>query len=311
MGVDAGGTEAIPLPVEEPAAPPKREAEGYAPFDLLSLGYLAVNLVVIALGYRNLTHAGLLLVGFSAAFLAVASLRFVPRPRWVVLQFIRDAYPLLLLAWTYKLVGVVNRAFYHGYFDWEVMKWDRFLFGGHPNAYLAKALPFAPLSEFLHFCYYVYFGLIPLLGFTLYFSGRREQFRIMTTSLCTAIYSCFLCFVFFPVRGPFYTFPPVSPPGHVFPHLVYKALASGAAVGAAFPSSHVAISTVVAIMSSRFAPKLSRVIWVITSGIVLATVYGGFHYGVDAMAGLVIGVTVGIFGPRTHGALQRRARVAS
>jgi membrane-associated phospholipid phosphatase len=108
------------------------------------------------------------------------------------------------------------------------------------------------------------------------------------------------------VRGPYYTFPPVDAPGTIFPELVHATLDRGAAVGTAFPSSHCAAAVVVAILAWRFAPRgLAMAITVISSGIVLATVYGGFHYAIDAVAGLVIGLAMGNLGPRLHGWLSR------
>src|SRR5207244_4143324 len=58
------------------------------------------------------------------------------------------------------------------------------------------------------------------------------------------------------------------------------------------------------------ALRLSRrVFWglcAVVPALVLATVYGGFHYGVDSLAGFAVGVLAGVLGPRVHGFFAQR-----
>ena len=58
--------------------------------------------------------------------------------------------------------------------------------------------------------------------------------------------------------------------------------------GAAFPSSHVAASVVATGMALRFWRALGLVLLPFTAGLILAVVYGQFHYAVDALAGLMV-----------------------
>lgn len=281
---------------------------GYMPVDVLSLSYCAVNVVLLAVGYRNVPGAGGLLAAFLTGFVVVASFRFVPRGGSWMLQFVRDAYPLITLPLTYGAVGRVNRALFPGFFDDLVLEWDRWVFGGHPNAYLADVLPSAPLSEFLHLCYFLYLSMVPLLGLTLFLRGRFERFRVFSTTTTLTFYTCFTMFLLFPVQGPYYTFPRVDAPGVFFPQLVYSVLERGASVGAAFPSSHVAVAMVVALMAHRLCRGLWPVLLTIALGITLATVYGGFHYAIDSVVGFGYGLIMARVGPRLHAALLRRVR---
>ncbi len=74
-------------------------------------------------------------------------------------------------------------------------------------------------------------------------------------------------------------------------------LLAGSAKGAAFPSSHVAGAVVIWLL----AWKLSRgVFWAfapVVPALILGTVYGGFHYAVDALAGVATGVAGYLAGP--------------
>ena len=94
-----------------------RPVYGFLPADLLTLAYLAINLVLVGIGYRNIENAEWLLVGFTGAVVAVIGLRYVPRDLWPLLRFIRESYPLLALPLIYSLVGVTNKAIFPGYFD--------------------------------------------------------------------------------------------------------------------------------------------------------------------------------------------------
>lgn len=274
------------------------------PVDRLTLVYLGIVLAAL------LTSA--LLSGWTAprvrqlaihagAFVALLLVRRLPMPRQPVLLFLRRAYPLMALAWLYAQTAVLSQAIHPGYHDATVLEWDRWLFGGHPNVWLRERLPWPLLSEVLHVCYYGYIAMTPALALTLYFSGRQRAFGVLATSIMSVFYFCYLSFVLFPVKGPWYVFARPEGGGYgIFPNLVHRMLEVGASVGAAFPSSHVAASLVIAAMSYRFARRLSRVFIPMAVGIFFATVYGGFHYAVDALAGLVTGLTFTRLGPWLH-----------
>ena len=81
-------------------------------------------------------------------------------------------------------------------------------------------------------------------------------------------------------------------------------LEAGSSRGAAFPSGHVAIATVQASVCARFLPRLFPAVAVVAALLAVATVYGGFHYLLDALSGLALGLLVATLGPR---ALRRQA----
>jgi membrane-associated phospholipid phosphatase len=281
---------------------------GDLPADYVVMAFAVFNLVCIAVGFPHVRHGGWLLAGILSYLILVISLRWLPSARLQPLAFFRDAHPLLAIAPAYAIAGMINQSIFHRYFDDLVLGWDRAIFGGHPHQYLARMWPSGPLSEVLHLSYWLYLGLVPALGFTLYFMRRHAAFRIVATTASATFFLCQFAFVLFPVRGPYYTFPPVQAAGSVFPALVHATLDHGASVGTAFPSSHCAAAVVVAMLAWRYAPRvLAAGITLITLGILVGTVYGGFHYAVDAIAGLLIGLTMGVVGPRLHARLARGA----
>ena len=113
---------------------------------------------------------------------------------------------------------------------------------------------------------------------------------------------CYLAFIFFPVAGPYYQFPK---PDRWFidnlpARLTYEALETGSSYGAAFPSSHVAAALAATLAAARSSRRLGLLLLVPTMLMAIAVVYCQMHYGVDALAGLLVGVAVaGIVGRRS------------
>ncbi len=85
-------------------------------------------------------------------------------------------------------------------------------------------------------------------------------------------------------------------PGWIFTDIMHRIHASGAILGAAFPSSHVAGSMMgwwhVWVWYPRWRLP-ATVLWVL---LCLATVYCRYHYVVDAVGGLMLGTMVLLVG---------------
>lgn len=279
-------------------------SHGYQPADLIAMGYASFLVLVLLVGPYPFPQRSLWLAGTSAFLLLVFLLRFLPPGLPAPLRFLRATYLLFALPGGYASAGAVSRALHPGYFDDLVLRWEAGLFGGHPHVDLAAQLPFTLLSEFLHFCYYAYLWLVPVLCFSLAFARRERQLRAVVTALAATYYVCFAVFTVLPVLGPYYTFERVQAPGTVFVPLVHRVLDGGAVLGTAFPSSHCAIAVVVAVSAWRSSWRpLAAALTLVGVGIVVATMYGGFHYAIDAFVGVLVGGLFALFAPRLHAVL--------
>ena len=222
-------------------------------------------------------------------------------PRFV--ELLHDWYPLLLMPLLYEELATLNVAV-HGarYFDPWIQRAETFLFGLQPSYALSRALPYLSISEPLHAAYLSYYFIIygpPLLLFAL---GRRGDFRRLVFPLMLTFFVHYLFFIYLPVQGPRYLF--AAPGGHLAEGPVYqlahRLLEAGSSRGAAFPSSHVAVSTTQTLSVYRFLPRLTPVVAVLAAGLALGAVYGGFHYATDALAGFVLGVLLFLLAPRAQ-----------
>lgn len=291
------------IPLEHP------RLRGYTPLDLITLAYFFVTGILLAIGRNRIPSGTSYLLLHIAIIAAILLLGQLPRRGNLVIMFLRDTYVLWALPFFYKEVGVLNDLVWSVYFDGTVLGWEHAIFGLYPSLYLREWLPYRLLDEYLHFSYLAYYLLVPMLGFWLYLRGREELCRVFATSVMLTFFTCYLIFIFFPVAGPYYVFVQDKAGAGLFPPIVHRVLGGAASKGAAFPSSHVAGAVTVFWMSARFERPISPLMGFLCVGIFFGTVYGGFHYAVDAIGGLALGILCSIIGPRLHTFLLRRARL--
>jgi membrane-associated phospholipid phosphatase len=224
----------------------------------------------------------------------------IPQRRWVVA--LRDWGLVLVLPFLYVEVAHLNRLLSTGYHDQAIQSVEAALFHAPPGPALRHVLPWWPIDEYLHFTYVAYYALLPLLGGALYFTGRRREFRYVLATVLGTFYVCYLCFILYPVAGPWYHSPHLDAAslGHFFPSLVHAVLVRAASKGAAFPSSHVAAAVVIWLLAWQFARRVFWLLAFVVPTLVLGTIYGGFHYAVDVAAGTAVGVLCYLIGPRVH-----------
>ncbi len=258
--------------------------------DYLLLGYLAVVSAAGLLRRERVPGMGWLLVAHG---LVLVLLYLVTRPGLgPVGRALRELYPLVLLAGLYSELDVLNGPATRPVHDALVQHWELAVFGSQVSRTWWQAAPSAEWSAILHSAYLAYYAIItaPAIYFT--WRGDLRATRHFVLAVMTAFVSCYLVFLFFPVAGPYYVFP--RPAAWFIDNaparLVYRALASGSAYGAAFPSSHVAATVAAALAAWRGAPRLALALLVPTGLLTVGVVYCQMHYGVDAIAGLVVGV---------------------
>jgi membrane-associated phospholipid phosphatase len=249
-----------------------------------ALALLHVAAIAVGLGFAPVQRAWL------------AAGRRLPR----VLDGLHDWYPLLLVPPLYSELQILNRSVWGGqYFDSIVQGWEAAIFGTQPSRAFAAAFPFPPLSELLHFGYLSYYILIVGPPLLIWFSGRRTAFRAAIFALMLTYAVHYMFYIWFPVLGPRYLFP--APGGALargpFYRIAHVVLEAGSSAGTAFPSSHVGIAVAQTLVAWRFLPRWSPVFAFLAICLAAGTVYGGFHYAIDAITGAALGavcVTAGL-----------------
>ena len=146
---------------------------------------------------------------------------------------------------------------------------------------------------YLHFCYFFHNIQIPLIGGYWYVTHRpvfREMLFLLSTTLCLS----YIFYILYPVDSPFYLAERPGAPisGHLFYELVLYVSERGGARGGAFPSSHVSVSLIIWLTAWHRQRTLAYWLAPITAGLIVATVYGRFHYDLDLVAGFALAFAV-------------------
>jgi hypothetical protein len=274
---------------------------GLRPVDVLLLGYLLLTGIVILADPKHLPwwplHLALRLVAVTAI------LRLVPhRPRIRALAFVRDWYPILAFIPLYSELDALTRMFTQTRHDALVVAWEASLFGSQPSQTWRTLFPSRVLSEYLHFSYFYYYFVPATLAMWLYVRRDMARFSRALTAILGAFLACCLIYPVFPVVGPYHHFghPTAASWGGAFAPLVHGIVQRGSSLGTAFPSSHTAVAVCVWLSAWRLERPAFWILALVVPALALATIYGGFHYALDTLAGAALGAVVALVSPRIH-----------
>lgn len=225
---------------------------------------------------------------------AVAGIIVLSRARSLpfLLQVVRETYPLLLLLGLYGEVDVLVQLVHEPPgFDTLVQQWDLWLFGGHPHRYLDQWLAGRGWTEFFHFLYLAYYVL--LIGAYVHVWWARRDLLPRFAFVVTGMFASYIAvFAAFPVAGPLIAPENTITTTGVFPSLVawvYAPLTMNGIYSGAFPSSHVGMSVGIGLLLAPHRWRWRVALAFLVLGIAVSTVYGRFHYAVDAVAGFLSG----------------------
>lgn len=286
--------------------------KGLLAVEKISLYYNLLTTLLILLLYGRMDHPGQMLAerGMIAfgTFLLVWLYRFAPCKAAI---FLRIAFQMALLSYWYPDTYEFNRLFPN--LDHWFASADQWLFGGQPAIWFSQRFPEMYVSEPLNMGYFFYYPMIALVALW-YFFAKYQQFSKITFILVSSFFIYYLIYIFLPVAGPQFYFPAIGAesvhqgifpaigdyfnhhselhPGPGFDHgffysLVEESQQVGERPTAAFPSSHIGISTILMILSWKGTKKLFFLLVPFYLLLCGATVYIQAHYLVDAIGGFV------------------------
>ncbi len=225
--------------------------------------------------------------------------------------FVRIAVQLALLSYWYPDTFEFNRFLPN--LDHVFASAEQFLFGGQPAIAFSRMFPQPIISEAFNMGYFFYYPMI-LIIVAFYFARRFPLFDKTAFVLVTSFFVYYLIYIFVPVAGPQFYFPAVdaeSVANGIFPAigdyfnyhqellagpdchggLFYTLVEASQRVGerptAAFPSSHVGISTIIMILAWRGDRRLFATLFPFYALLCGATVYIQAHYLIDSLAGFL------------------------
>ena len=284
------------------------EEAGLRPVDVLTLIYLGVTACLMLAFQANLDAWGALTLGHGLA--AVVLLRMGARrpPRGRVLRFLRDYYPLFAMVLMYLELEFLTQLSGVGPHDAFIVDIEQNLFGSQPSQQLYILWPSWIVSQYLHGAYFAYYLVPASVLIPLHLQRRWDAFQELLTTLMLTFLSCCLMYIAYPVAGPYHHIgvPDLGVLGGGIAAAAHAIVQSGSSVGTAFPSSHTAIAVVIWLSAWRLDRRLFWVLSLVVPALTVGTVYGGFHYAVDTLAGVLWGAAAAVAGPGLHAFLARR-----
>lgn len=212
------------------------------------------------------------------------------------LSMVRDWYPASLLLLAYREMGWLAPATHTHALERAWVVWDKYLLN---DLGLKAMIEFAgPLLPAILEISYTLVYAMPVAGLAvLYAYGRRERVDHLMLPLALSVLSAYAMFPYFPSEPPRTVFPGEDFPSYetIFRRFNWEMLGDHGIHTSVFPSAHVSGAFAVALALGRILPERkwpSRLLLVLAILIAVATVYGRYHYLVDAVAGLAIALAV-------------------
>ncbi|MDH3259316.1 MAG: phosphatase PAP2 family protein [Deltaproteobacteria bacterium] len=200
-------------------------------------------------------------------------------------------YPIFLYTFLYYQTGLLNRVVIPNFIDDLFLRLDVAIFGKFPGFILYGGGGNAMLDEVFHFFYFSYYLLIPVTGIMLH-RKNEEIFNQFVFQISSLFYICYVIYIFIPVEGPIELRNIYYHDRGLFRQVVDFIYKEGENPGAAFPSSHVAVTFLVAWWGSKHFDKAKICYWLIFLFLSLATIYCMFHYAVDVFGGILLAALV-------------------
>ncbi len=303
------------MTIKQLFAAEKEPHRGLLAAEWVGIAYMAFTLLMMAVMWAQLMNPEAMLWGRFRYLVVTLALWLV---YWLrpcsLMMLLRITVQMAFLGWWYPDTYELNRMLPN--LDHIFAGWEQAIFGCQPSLLFSQLMPWGWFSELMCMGYVSYFPLMTIL-LVYYFVQRYHEFKQTAFILLAGFYAYYVIFVLLPVTGPQFYYLAVGTENiaaGIFPnigdwflthaermaapgwsdgfwyHLLDLTHDAGERPTAAFPSSHVGITTLVMLLAWRTRSR--GLIFTILPFYVLmcfSTVYIYAHYAIDVIAGLVTG----------------------
>lgn len=286
----------------------------------VAMAYTLLTSIAIVVLYGQMDHPMLMLLERLAIVVVTLALVVVyHKYPCKVTAFLRVGFQLALLSYWYPDTFEFNRLLPN--LDHLFADAEQAIFNAQPAYWFHRCYPQMWISEPLNMGYVAYFPLIAVIT-CWYFVKHFDLFEKIGFVLTASFFIYYIIYMVLPVAGPQFYFPAIGEENvlaGIFPavgdyfnlhpelmpyteqgqgffyHLLELSHEAGERPTAAFPSSHVGISTIIMLMEWRSSKKLT--LWMLPFYILLciSTVYIQAHYLIDIFAGWISGYLLYVF----------------
>lgn len=293
----------------------EKEERSFLAVEQLNLLYNLLTTILIIIFYDRLNTPGQMLLErfyiLAGTFALIFAYTKYPSP---AMRLARVVAQMSLLSYWYPDTFEFNRIFPN--LDHLFASAELSLFGCQPALLFDTVYSSNVWRELFNLGYWSYYPMIVAVTLWYFFKRHKEVERCTFVIMCS-FFLYYLVYIFVPVAGPQFYFPvigdglaatgpypaigdyfnlnpeitiPQADKGGFFTSLVNMAQASGERPTAAFPSSHIGISTILILLALRADRRLAATLLPFYALLCCATVYIKAHYLVDAFAGLLSGL---------------------
>ena len=291
----------------------KKPVKGLLAIEWVVMGYLVITTLLMLFTYTKVHNPGGMLWGrMQIVFMTIALWAVYRMFPCRLTRLCRILAQMALLSWWYPDTYEFNRMFPN--LDHVFASWEQALLGCQPALLFSQWLSSPVFSELMNLGYWSYYPMIAATALYFFF-WRYDQFGRAAFIILTSFFIYYLIYIVLPVAGPQYyyaavgidrishgVFPNVhdwfathqdclaNPGWHdgLFHRLVTDAHNAGERPTAAFPSSHVGVSTILMLLIWT-AHNRRLLLWLLPFYVLLclSTVYIYAHYAIDVLGGWV------------------------
>jgi len=262
----------------------------------------AVFLIIIAGIYRNEVNNSAMIILKLFIFIVIyngLSVLINKFPDTILKVIAETSLILAAIGFIYKAISPLQLVFTNQWQDGVIIKKELFFFGQEINM-VVQSIYHPLLSEIMMFAYVAYIPLLPIVGYLCYRSagmnGMYDYFFILVSSYLV----CYGVFVVFPIASPIFYQPEYY--AYNFKAGLFTRLAELLHInqhypGGAFPSPHCTATMVMMLLLHRYNKTIYNLTLPTMLLIFISTVYGGFHYFADSIAGILVALFVWRYAP--------------
>lgn len=278
------------------------------PLDRLNIiGMGLISLVALIFHTRVEHYLFIIITNILVSSGIVVLVNFDASRKNRITRLIAHWYTMPLIFLTFKEMYFMVHPINPHDLDFVLIKLDRLIFGTDPTALLDK-IASPGLTEFLQICYSSFYILWFILGIDLLRHRNYEGFMFFLFVLMYGFYTSYAGYLLVPAIGPRFTLYDFSKLNQQLPGLYLTpilrdiinsgesitnvAKAASLAQRDCFPSGHTEMTLITIATAIRYRAKSSMIIIPLGIGLIFATVYMRYHYGVDVIAGALVGTMV-------------------
>jgi hypothetical protein len=268
--------------------------DGLHSYEIAAVIYLFATSIVVLFTTSKIPKWQEILIFHLFVIILIFGLGRIPEYRFPFLKIIRGWYLLAVFPFLFKELTILSTTLFPYYFEPVLIKSELFFINFY-HQYLSFLQISPLLTEIMAFSYWSYYVIIFGVGLYAYKVLGDTEFEYYMFKICTTFLISYALFILIPVRGPHHAMENTDPSamdGWVFQSIILFMQSKGSTVGAAFPSSHVAIAWISVFTLRHFKKRVYYMLMPLMILLSISVFYLRYHYFLDAIFGYFLAIVL-------------------